>query len=120
MTKSSNSLDAPPILRLHDAGDVIETVPYLLGFQPRESLVLVGIRDGCVAMTTRVDRVDFDTETVIRLCDALAGSGVVAFMAIQYSDTHPVSGWHEGVALSALLAEAGQRWDQDLLASLVV
>jgi hypothetical protein len=39
--------DAPPaVLRLHHSADLIEAVPYLIGFQPRDSVVLVGIEGG--------------------------------------------------------------------------
>src|ERR1700712_212293 len=39
--------DAPPtVLRLHHSADLIEAVPFLIGFQPRDSVVLVGIEGG--------------------------------------------------------------------------
>lgn len=46
-TPKRGSTDAPPaVLRLHHADDLVEAVPYLIGFQPRDSVVLVGIEGG--------------------------------------------------------------------------
>jgi hypothetical protein len=36
----------PPVLRLHHSDDLVEAIPYLMGFQPRDSVVLVGIEGG--------------------------------------------------------------------------
>lgn len=44
-----------PVLRVREPGDLIETIPYLLGFHPRESLVLVGLDDNRVVVTARAD-----------------------------------------------------------------
>jgi Domain of unknown function (DUF4192) len=42
-------------LRLNSPGELLETVPYLLGFHPEASVVLVGIDDDHVAVTARID-----------------------------------------------------------------
>jgi hypothetical protein len=51
-----------PRIQIGDPGELIETVPYLLGFHPRESLVLIGLAGGAegagpqqVQVTVRVD-----------------------------------------------------------------
>jgi hypothetical protein len=44
-----------PCLRLSSPTDLLAAVPYLLGFHPSDSLVLVGIRDRQVAVVLRVD-----------------------------------------------------------------
>lgn len=49
MTKQS------AILRVRDAADVVGIVPYLLGFQPRDSVVAVVIVDGQVIVCARFD-----------------------------------------------------------------
>ncbi|QFZ17513.1 DUF4192 domain-containing protein [Saccharothrix syringae] len=41
--------------RLHDPGDLIAAVPHLLGFHPADSLVLLAVERGEVALTLRVD-----------------------------------------------------------------
>ena len=46
----------PPVLRLRDPAGVVAAVPYLLGFVPRRSLVVVGVDEGQgVGATLRVD-----------------------------------------------------------------
>ncbi len=48
--------DPPPAVRLRDPAGVVAAVPYLLGFVPRRSLVVVGIDDhACVGPTLRCD-----------------------------------------------------------------
>ncbi len=61
-------VDAPPaVLRLHHSDDLVQAVPYLIGFQPRDSVVLVGIEagpggiagtGGRVRITVRMDIAD--------------------------------------------------------------
>jgi uncharacterized protein DUF4192 len=46
------------VLRVRSPGDLIDLIPYLLGFHPRSSLVLVGLHDGRVAATARADLAD--------------------------------------------------------------
>jgi hypothetical protein len=41
--------------RLTSPGDLIAVIPYLLGFYPAHSLVLVTIRDGAIDMTKRYE-----------------------------------------------------------------
>ena len=48
---ASNELDAP--LRLKNDADVVAAVPYLLGFQPRESIVALVFRDKTLITTVR-------------------------------------------------------------------
>ena len=56
MTTNSINRTAPePALRLRSPDAVIAAVPYLLGFQPYESLVIVWLRRNQVLMTLRVD-----------------------------------------------------------------
>ena len=51
------SLRSPAAAHLSVRGpaDLVQTIPYLLGFRPEQSLVLVGLRDGQVAVTARLD-----------------------------------------------------------------
>lgn len=42
-------------VRLRDIRDMVVMVPYLLGFRPTESVVIMLVRDGRVAMTARFD-----------------------------------------------------------------
>jgi hypothetical protein len=45
----------PPALDVHGPADLITAIPYLLGFHPHESVVVVGLHDGAVVVTIRVD-----------------------------------------------------------------
>ncbi|MFD1146282.1 DUF4192 domain-containing protein [Saccharothrix hoggarensis] len=55
MTKLLPPPPPPPAARLVDAGNVIAAVPHLLGFHPADSLVVLVLRAGDVAMGLRVD-----------------------------------------------------------------
>jgi hypothetical protein len=46
---------APPSVTLHSPADLIAATPYVLGFHPAESLVLLGFRDGRLVFTARYD-----------------------------------------------------------------
>src|SRR3954452_1300409 len=43
----------PPAIRVSSPADLIEAVPYLLGFHPAESLVVIGF-DGAEAVTRQI------------------------------------------------------------------
>jgi hypothetical protein len=48
----------PAAVRVRDCADLIETIPFLLGFHPHESVVLVGLAEGRVSVTARLDLSD--------------------------------------------------------------
>lgn len=50
-----SAADAEPILTVRGPADLVCAVPYLLGFHPEHSLVLVGMADGRVVVTVRAD-----------------------------------------------------------------
>ena len=47
--------DEPTPFRVHTYGEMAELVPYLLGFEPSESLVALVIENRQVQVTARVD-----------------------------------------------------------------
>jgi uncharacterized protein DUF4192 len=55
------------VVRLTDPADLLDALPYLVGFHPRESVVVLSLRKprGRVAMTTRVDLPDAGDEPVL-------------------------------------------------------
>ena len=53
-------MTAASSVRITGPASLIAAVPYLLGFEPNESLVLVGLRDGQVTVTARVDLDELD------------------------------------------------------------
>ena len=62
-----------PTIRVTSPADLIEAVPYLLGFHPTESLVVVGFDDSAgsgrqVAVTARLD-LDCRTASITTRCN---------------------------------------------------
>ncbi len=62
-----------PALRITGPGDLVQLVPYLLGFHPTESLVIIGLARGRVVVTVRMDLADLAVDGVL--------AGTVAAMA---------------------------------------
>jgi hypothetical protein len=48
----------PCTTRINGPAELLAAVPYLLGFHPEESLVLVGLADGALVVTARLDLAD--------------------------------------------------------------
>jgi Domain of unknown function (DUF4192) len=68
MTDTTRAVDDASVLRVRNPGDLIEAIPYLLGFHPRDSLVIVGLAGTRVSITARVDLDD------VREAGMLAGT----------------------------------------------
>lgn len=77
-----------PVLRLSSVGDLVSLVPQLLGFEPQESVVFIGIADGRLAVTARVsiDEVTVDDldEVMLKLERQIPG---IWFVPIIFSDS---------------------------------
>lgn len=83
----------PITLEVCEPRELLALVPYQLGFQPRESLVLVSLRhpDGRVGLVARVDLDDVCApgggETVVaRLVDHLRADGAATVVLVVYTD----------------------------------
>ena len=131
MTQTTSSL---PRLRIGDPASLLALVPYLLGFQPSASLVLVALGEGGrVALSARVDLPvglpDAGSrslrEAAAQLGRAAARSGGRSAVLVLYLPTAPVpedvrwqrvaatlTGGVSGAGLRSLdvLAVAGRRW----------
>ncbi|MBK8462514.1 MAG: DUF4192 family protein [Nigerium sp.] len=66
MTKAS-----APDIRLDSLTDLVECVPVLVGFHPRESMVLVAVEDGRVVLTARSDLPPEGVGSVVPQLDAV-------------------------------------------------
>jgi len=113
-------VDRPVRVRVSRPDDLLGLVPYLLGFVPEESLVLLLVRDGTVHLTARVDlvpaaAVDSITREFARLAQQ---TGAPALVLLVYSTDIPAArallpGLVEGLRphglVDALLAD-GSRW----------
>ena len=89
-----------PTVTLRNAGDLVATMPYLLGYQPRDALVVVCLKAGRVCLTA---------------CQPLpAGEGqppaldaLLAGMAKADPDTVVILGYENGLVVSRPAAKAG-------------
>jgi hypothetical protein len=84
-----------PLLRLRGPADLIEAIPYLLGFHPSASLVLVGLdagRSSGVTITARIDLADVEPASgvVPDTVDAVVRSGADAVVVIRFDDAQRI------------------------------
>ncbi len=89
-TAHDRSTDAvsPEPIRIQSPADIVDLVPYLLGFHPTDSLVLVGIGGGSVAVTARIDLPDIDHPTLTDVFLAFARHGrCTQTIAVIYADS---------------------------------
>jgi hypothetical protein len=77
-----------PALRIGSPAELLQAVPYLLGFHPRESLVVVGLRRGVLVVTMRIDLAELASADARPLLDdalaALCRGGASEFIAAIY------------------------------------
>lgn len=88
-----------PRVRIGDPGELIEMIPYLLGFHPRESLVLIGFAGAegrsapqQVQVTVRLDLPerlpgDLDAQALQPLCEVLLRSDSAAMAAVLVTES---------------------------------
>jgi hypothetical protein len=110
--------------RLRGPGELIQAVPYLLGFHPRHSLVLVGLDGGCITITARLDLADAATPgTVEHTLHALRGAGSTALVAMVYEDDARAADSASRAAaetLADVVEDAGEAVECTVLDSLLV
>jgi len=83
-----------PRIRLSSPGDIAQIVPYLVGFQPEDSLVIVVVDRGVVAVTARVDLDQVQhpqdlTQIIGRIWSRFPGAGAIL---MAYTSDHDI-GW---------------------------
>ncbi|WP_159440873.1 DUF4192 domain-containing protein [Jatrophihabitans endophyticus] len=84
--------------RIAGPGELAQAVPYLLGFHPRRSLVLVGLRTGELVVTARLDLDDVaaggdagrGATLVAQTIGSMADGGAVELVAVVFDDDAPV------------------------------
>lgn len=129
MTTDRLTSPAPdlPLLRIHGPGDLLQAVPYLLGFHPQSSMVIIGLDQNELVVTVRLDLTDLDARGLVGAAiTAMHRGGATALVAAIY-DCVPVRGarplpWDTAVACFVresgrigcevidVLLVAGDRW----------
>jgi Domain of unknown function (DUF4192) len=87
MTMSENSA-----LRIIGPADLLCAVPYLLGFQPENSLVIVGLADsGQLVVTVRLDLADVgEVESCLsETVEAIVRGGTTKVLGVVFTETQP-------------------------------
>lgn len=74
------------VQRISGPGELLQAVPYLLGFHPSRSLVLIGLHLGRLAVTARLDLADAQRGGVPHALDAMVRGGSSSFVAVVYDD----------------------------------
>jgi uncharacterized protein DUF4192 len=101
-------------------GELLQAVPYLLGFHPQDSLVLIGLDDDRLVVTARLDLVDACAPGVVaHTLDAMVRGGSTAVLAAIYDDAPAMVG-AAAVASHADLVGEVTRAGCDLLEILLV
>jgi hypothetical protein len=119
--------DTARTLRISGPADLLQAVPYLLGFHPADSLVLIGLRAGQLVVTARVDLADLaEDELLPAALEAIRRGGAQHVVGAIYddggdypADTLPWSGVAHvlgeecerlGCSLDDVLRVAAGRW----------
>src|SRR5689334_6453174 len=76
--------DAVPTLSLRAPADLLAAVPYLFGFHPADSVVLVGLDDRRVAFQARADLVTPAAPVAEQLAEVLVRQGLRQALIIGY------------------------------------
>jgi hypothetical protein len=76
-------------VELRSTDDLLAAVPYLLGFHPRDSLVLVWVRDSLVVVTQRIDFSDSPSQSTIgqELAETAKPSDVKQVIVMAFTPT---------------------------------
>ncbi|GAB2463808.1 hypothetical protein GCM10027265_11420 [Jatrophihabitans fulvus] len=97
----------------------MQAVPYLLGFHPRRSVVLVGLHDGSLVVTARLDIADCvrtdgwgRAGAVTNTLATLTGSGVTEVVVVVAGDDEPAAApplplWPLAEQVEAAVVESG-------------
>lgn len=79
-----------PRLTLASPADILAAIPYLVGFHPRNSLIVLGIDDAEVKVTTRWD-LPLPPTSLTPLSPMLAREGVTRLIAVGYGQGQQVT-----------------------------
>lgn len=105
-----------PTLRISDPAELLTAVPYLLGFHPHDSLVIIGLADSTLVVTARLDLVDADPATLAATIEAIRRGGATSVVGAVFTDT-PAAADPVGALLTEQAHLAGLGLQDTLLVS---
>lgn len=74
-----------PLLRISGPGEILQVIPYLLGFHPQDSVVLVALRDRRIVVSARYD-LQAPPEMSLPWLRAASEEGATSVLVVLYSD----------------------------------
>lgn len=84
-TESFLRTDSSPVHRVSGPAELVQAIPYLLGFHPQDSLVLVGLAASRLVVTARVDLCDAE-QTAPETVAAMRRGGAREVVLALYDD----------------------------------
>lgn len=90
---SRSSLAARSTLRVSGPSEILQVIPYLLGFHPEHSVVIVAMRGKAVVVSARYD-LDAPPACAEPLCHSAAAAGATGALVALYDDAvtgHPLA-----------------------------
>jgi uncharacterized protein DUF4192 len=101
----------PASRRICGPVDLIQAIPYLLGFHPHRSAVLVGLTDGRLVVTARMDLPDAAAGALGQTVEAICRAGATEVVGVFYDELDTAEGpgaadAADGVAAAPVLAGA--------------
>ncbi|MFV2017444.1 DUF4192 domain-containing protein [Micromonospora sp. LOL_023] len=97
---SSDPTSSAGALTVREPADLIAAVPYLIGFHPADSVVVVGLRDATVVFAARADLLDGTASEQIR---ATATAQLMAIVERQRVDAAVLLGYGPAAAVDPAL-----------------
>ncbi|MEO8106901.1 MAG: DUF4192 domain-containing protein [Actinomycetes bacterium] len=86
----SSPPDGRPTLQVSGPAQILQVIPYLLGFHPEASVVLVALTEKTIVVSARFD-LEAPPQLAESLCHSAAGAGADRVIAIFYDDA--IAGW---------------------------
>lgn len=120
--ESDDAAPTRPALRIRGPGEILQVVPYLLGFHPADSVVLIALRGRTVVVSARYD-LDAPPEMAVPWMAAACKEGARSVLFVVYGDTEgpPLQhrehvdrlaelADHRGLSVTDRLVVADDRW----------
>jgi hypothetical protein len=88
MRSRSRATPPPPLHRIRSPAELLDAIPYLLGFHPQDSVVLVGLRHEQLLVTARLDRSEVELAGAMAdVAASMVDGGATSLVAVVYGDS---------------------------------